>query len=124
MSAVPVTATPYVRTPARNLGNPAALACTVAKAVTESVLGGSELSAVNRWLEPQLRRRLERQRSLTRRAGRPPVTAHVRRARVERVSNGAAEVALVVDVAGRSRAVAMRLEVVHQRWLTTAIDVL
>lgn len=127
MSAQPLVSTsaahPWVR-PKTQLGNPSPLACTLAKVTAEAVVGGETLQSIYRWVSPEARQRLEKQRSLARRAGRTPVIAHVQRIRVERVSEDAAEAAVIVEIAGRSRAVAIRLETVHGRWLATHIDVL
>lgn len=108
----------------RPLGDPSALACTVAKAVVEAVIGGSELDTVQRWIHPDVMSQLARQRTLARRAGRRPVVARVQRARVFRVSASAAEISLVVQVHRRAHAVAMRLEESAGRWQVIAADVL
>ncbi|GIG55407.1 Rv3235 family protein [Demequina activiva] len=125
MSAQPAYAVSSVRPYARQrrvLGDPTPLACTVAKAAMEAVLGGTSLDAYVRWVEPSVFAQVARQRSLARRASRrSPGTVSVRRARSCRVSATAAEVAIVVEVDGRVRPVAMRLEDVTGRWLVTEI---
>lgn len=106
------------------LGDPTPLACTVAKAVMEALLGGPALDTYARWIEPAVFAQLSRQRSLARRAGlvrTEPVG--VRRARVFRVSREAAEVSVVVDEGEHCRAIAMRLEDVAGRWLVTEMHV-
>ena len=120
--AVAVSAyAPYGR-PRRTLGDPTPLACTVAKAAMEAVLGGASLDPYVRWVEPSVFAQIARQRSLARRAARKaPETVAVRRARSCRVSTTAAEVSIVVEVEGRCRAVAMRLEDVTGRWLVTEV---
>lgn len=121
MSAQPAVAVigagRYTR-PRRVLGDPIPLACTVAKAAMEAALGGASLDAYVRWVEPQVFAQVARQRSLARRAKRrAPGTVAVRRARSCRVSATAAEVSIVVEVEGRCRPIAMRLEDVTGRWL-------
>ncbi|WP_152650491.1 Rv3235 family protein [Demequina aurantiaca] len=106
------------------LGDPAPLACTVAKAALETVLGATSIDSLVRWLTPEVRHSLAQQHSLARRAGKtsaPPVA--IRRARVCRVSSRAAEVSIVAYCDGRARAIAMRLEDAAGRWLVTTIEV-
>lgn len=106
------------------LGDPAPLACTVAKAALETILGATSLDSLVRWLAPELREQLARQHSLARRAGMfnpPPVT--ICRARVCRVSVRAAEVSIVAYCDDRPRAIAMRLEDAAGRWLVTAVEI-
>lgn len=120
---VPASLRPYAR-PRKVLGDPTPLACTVAKAVMEALLGGTALDPFARWIEPGVFAQLARQRSLARRAGlarTEPVG--VRRARVFRVSRDAAEVSIVVDDGEHCRAIAMRLEDVTGRWLVTELHV-
>ncbi|MDN4481030.1 Rv3235 family protein [Demequina muriae] len=119
----PAAPVPYARE-RRVLGDPTPLACTVAKAVMEALLGGPALDSYARWIEPAVFAQVARQRSLARRAGlsrsRP---VGVRRARVFRVSRDAAEVSIVVDDGDHCRAIAMRLEDVTGRWLVTEMHV-
>jgi hypothetical protein len=142
MSAFGVAATPGapslrgrdpIRQPARGalysrqhkpLGNPTPLACTVAKACVEAILGASSLDSLVRWLAPDVREQLAQQHSLARRAGRTGApNVEVRRARVCRVSAEACEVSIVVFCEGRARAVAMRLQDVSGRWQVSAIEI-
>ena len=119
----PLPPRPYARTHAP-LGDPAPLACTLAKAVMEALTGGDDLHTLARWITPELRESLHRQQSLARRRGLTPGPVHILRARVCRTSATSAEVSLVVDDGEHSRAVAMRFEDSHGRWLATVIDVL
>ncbi|WP_152650221.1 Rv3235 family protein [Demequina aestuarii] len=119
----PPSPVPYGRE-RRVLGDPAPLACTVAKAVMEALLGGPALDPYVRWIAPAVFGQVARQRSLARRAG--LARSHpvgVRRARVFRVSRDAAEVSIVVDDGDHCRAIAMRLEDVTGRWLVTEMHV-
>lgn len=119
---LPAPPNPY-RRDRRPLGDPAPLACTVARAALESVLGGDGLDQLTRWISPEVRASLARQRALARRAGLSGATARIVRARVCRVSATAAEVSVVADAQDRPRAIAMRLEDVAGRWLATVIEV-
>ncbi|WP_162488573.1 Rv3235 family protein [Demequina globuliformis] len=123
LTGVSLTA-PAVRHSGKQLGNPAPLACTVAKAVVEAILGGPDLTPVHRWLEPELRKKLERQRSLAKRAGQTGGQVRVLRSRVDRIDAFTSEVAIVVATPARTRAVAMRMEVAHGRWITTLLDLI
>lgn len=114
---------PYAR-PHSPLGDPAPLACTLAKAVMEALHGGTDLLPLARWIAPELREAILRQQSLARRAGLTPATVRVLRARVSRPAATSAEVSIVVSDGERSRAMAMRLEDIHGRWRATVIDVL
>jgi len=106
------------------LGDPAPLACTVAKAALESVLGGDTLESLTRWLSPEVRTSLAKQHSLARRAGHNAAPAvSIARARVCRVTAVAAEVSIVASCKGRARAIAMRLEDASGRWLVTVLEV-
>lgn len=123
LTGVNLTA-PAVRHSGKALGNPAPLACTVAKAAVEAVLGGPDLAPVHRWLEPDLRKKLERQRSLAQRAGQTGCQVRILRSRVDRIDAYTSEIAIVVATPTRSRAVAMRMEVSHGRWITTLLDLI
>lgn len=106
------------------LGDPAPLACTVAKAALETVLGDAAMTPLVRWLTPDVRERLAQQHSLARRAGQTgPGVVTIKRARVCRVSARAAEVSIVAFCDGHARAIAMRLEDQSGRWLVTVLDV-
>ncbi|WP_430868546.1 Rv3235 family protein [Demequina aurantiaca] len=132
VSAQSDTATP-TRAPSREslyarghepLGDPAPLACTVAKAALETVLGAMTINPLVRWLAPEVRERLAQQHSLARRAGNVSApTVSIKRARVCRVSARAAEVSIVAYCDGHARAIAMRLEDVTGRWLITVLEV-
>lgn len=106
----------------RPLGDPTPLACTVAKAALEAILGGAPFDAYVRWVDPAVYASICRERSIARRAGRRGTTAvGVRRARTCRVARDAAEVSIVLEHEGRCRAAAMRLEESHGRWLVTEL---
>jgi hypothetical protein len=64
----------------------------------------------------------QEQRTVLRESAHPPM--HPGAVRVDRPAAGIAEVASVVYVGRRARAVAMRMEWLHQRWRATEIAVL
>jgi hypothetical protein len=105
------------------LGDPAPLACTVAKTAVEVILGGDGIDTLTRWIATDVRESLAVQHSLARRAGRRGGVARIERARVCRVSQRAAEVSIVATARGRAMAVAMRFEEIRGRWLATVIEV-
>ncbi|MBN2176671.1 MAG: hypothetical protein JW722_03335 [Demequinaceae bacterium] len=120
-SAIP--SNPYVR-PRRALGDPTPLACTVAKTALEVVLGGTGLDQLNRWVTPEIRTSLARQGALALRSGRGRQAAvAIKRIRVYRVSEAAAETSIVADDGVRVRAVAARFEDVGGRWQATVLDI-
>lgn len=120
----PLAAPPHpYRRDRRPLGDPAPLACTVAKAALEAALGGDGIEQLTRWISPELRASLARQHALARRAGLDGATARIVRARVCRVTAKAAEVSVVAMAQDRPRAIAMRLEDVSGRWLATVLEI-
>ncbi|PKQ25476.1 MAG: hypothetical protein CVT64_09740 [Actinobacteria bacterium HGW-Actinobacteria-4] len=120
---LPAPASPYSRK-RRTLGDPTPLACTVAKTALEVVLGGAGVETLTRWVAPELRESLAFQHSLARRAGvRAEPSVRIARVRVFRVSATAAEVSVVAQQGEHARAIAMRLEDVAGRWLTTVLEV-
>ena len=116
-------ANPYARE-RRVLGDPTPLACTVAKTALEVVLGGGGLDHLNRWVTPEIRASLARQSALARRAGATiGGVVSIRRIRVYRVSDVAAETSIVADDGTRARAIAARFEDVGGRWQATALEI-
>ncbi|WP_062071676.1 Rv3235 family protein [Demequina sediminicola] len=122
-TSTPPDPTPWQR-PRVVLGDPTPLACTVTKAIAEAFTGTASLAPINRWLAPSVREKLARQQSLARRAPGAPAPARIHRARIDRVNADVAEAAVVVDIGNRTRAVALRFEMAHGRWLVTSADVL
>jgi hypothetical protein len=123
LAPLPVPESPYTR-PRRVLGDPTPLACTVAKTALEVVLGGAGIDQLNRWVTPQIRASLARQGALAHRAGRGrQAVVGIRRIRVYRVSDVAAETSIVADDGIRVRAIAARFEDVGGRWQATVLDI-
>jgi len=112
-----------IQRPKATLGDPAPLACTVAKVALETVLGSTGLDQITRWVTADVRTRLAQQHSLARRAGLTGVTAHIQRVRVSRVSDRAAEVSVVANDGTRTRAIAARFEDHGGRWITTVLEI-
>ena len=105
------------------LGDPTALACTVAKDALEVALGLDGLAKLNRWVTGEIRTQVAKQQSLSRRAGYVARgNVGIQRVRVYRVSARAAEVSVIAKEGDRLRPIAMRLEDVAGKWLTTALE--
>ena len=119
----PAGGVPRYGTPRKPLGDPAPLACTIARTAVEAILGGDGIDSLVRWVASDVRESLQIQQSLARRAGLKGAVARIDRARVCRVSQRAAEVSIVATANGRPRAVAMRLEDVAGRWLATVVEI-
>ncbi|MCJ7827465.1 MAG: Rv3235 family protein [Demequinaceae bacterium] len=123
LSPYSAPASPYSR-PRRVLGDPTPLACTVAKTALEIVLGGVGLDQLNRWVTPEIRASLARQGALALRSGRGrQAVVEIRRIRVYRASDVAAETSIVADDGTRVRAIAARFEDVGGRWQATVLDI-
>lgn len=114
---------PRYGTPRKPLGDPSPLACTVAKTAVEVIMGGEGIETLTRWVASDVRDSLAKQHSLARRAGLRGAVAHIQRARVCRISQRAAEVSIVAKAGGRARAIAMRLEDIHGRWMATVVEI-
>lgn len=114
---------PYGR-PRVALGDPAPLACTVAKTAVEVVIGLAGIHKLNRWVSGEIRLQLARQNSLARRAHYQPLgSVSILRVRVYRVSATAAEVSVVAREGDRLRAVAMRMQDVAGKWQASALEI-
>ncbi|QIK82894.1 Rv3235 family protein [Sanguibacter sp. HDW7] len=119
--ALPVPAHVAGRTAGRP-GDPTALACSITQAVVEALRGVRPLAQLTRWLAPEIHAALARRCSVTLAEG-PGSTrpARVRRARVHRVDDRAAEATVVIEDLDRVRAAALRLEHVRGAWRVTAL---
>jgi len=103
-------------------GDPTALACSITQAVVEALRGVRPLAQLSRWLAPEIHAALARRCAVTLASGPGPTRpARVRRARVHRVDDDAAEATVVVEDLGRVRAAALRLEHVRGAWRVTAL---
>lgn len=100
-------------------------AARLAQAVVEAVGGQRPVSQLVRWTDGGVYRDLERRASLVRTAaGSAPrsVRPQVRSVHVCRPTTEIAEVSVHVRHGRRSRALAMRLERRHDRWLCTVLE--
>lgn len=101
-----------------------AWAARLAQAVVEAVGGQRPVSQLVRWTAPDVYRDLERRVQLVRlaAAGSRAVRPQVRSVHVCRPSTTTAEVSVHVRHAGRSRALAMRMERRGDRWQCTVLE--
>lgn len=91
------------------------------QAVLEAQVGTRSADQLSRWVLPSIKEAAARRGTLARRRGlgthRPPV---VRSLRVSHPADGVCEIAAVVWLEGRVRALALRMSGVDGRWLITA----
>ena len=101
-----------------------AWAARLAQAVVEAVGGQRPVSQLVRWTAPDVYRDLERRVQLVRLAssGTRSVRPQVRSVHVCRPTTTTAEVSVHVRHAGRSRALAMRMERRGERWQCTVLE--
>lgn len=93
------------------------------RALLEICAGTRPVDQLSRWLAPEVRDRVARRSTLARRRGRcrsgPPV---VRALLACHPADGVCEVAAVVHLDGRVRALALRMSGVDGRWVITALE--
>ena len=113
-----------VRLPEPVIGDPTAMCCSVVQAAVEVLRGIRPLAQLTRWLAPEIFEALARRREITVTTGPPSTTrqARVRRARVVRVSNTAAEATVIVQDYDRVRAAAIRVEHLRGSWRVVAFE--
>ena len=101
-----------------------AWAARLAQAVVEAVGGQRPVSQLIRWTSPTVYRDLERRVQLVRlaSAGSRSVRPQVRSVHICRPTPTSAEVSVHVRHAGRSRAIAMRMERKGERWQCTVLE--
>lgn len=111
-------------------GDPTALCCAVAHAATEVLRGIRPIAQLVRSVSPevyeQLEARLQVSTTARLRRGAPPTPqsrSRVRRARVVRVGQDAAEASVVVDDVDRVRAIALRVELHRGRWRAVVLEI-
>lgn len=114
---------PDVRVPGRGGAptDPTALCCSITQAAVEALRGVRPVTQLVQWLAPEVYETLLTRSRITLAAGpsssRP---ARIRRARVHRVSERAAEATVIVDDLERVRAAALRLEHHRGAWRVVA----
>lgn len=111
-------------TDAAQASDPSALCCSVVQAAVEVLRGIRPLTQMARWLSPEIYEALARRREVTTADGAPASTlqARIRRARVVRVSDSAAEATVIVQDHHRVRAAAIRVEHLRGSWRVVAFE--
>lgn len=106
------------------VSDPSALCCSVVQAAVEVLRGIRPLAQLSRWLTPEVYEALARRREITTAGGAPTSTlqARIRRARVIRVSESAAEATVIVQDEHRVRAAAIRVEHLRGNWRVVAFE--
>lgn len=111
---------------AGRLPAPAPWVARLAPAILEVAAGERPAGQLTRWVTTEIRETLARRGMAVRRhpagKGLQPQGRKVRSVRVTSPAPGVIEASAVVVGAVRSRAVAMRLEAVRDRWLVTAVE--
>ena len=118
--------------PTPKMPHPRPWAANIAKTVIELLTGFRPTSPLSQWLLPEIHgallNRVEMARRLNKHAAPDKsarvVSAHVKA--VQAIKGGglqAVEAAVVVFDGKKSRAVALRLEPLHGRWVTTALEI-
>jgi len=108
------------------LPDPTPLCCAVVQAAVEALRGTRPLAQLARWVSPEIYEQLAVRSELTQRVlGRTdaPQRAAIRRIRLCRLGQQAAEATVVVDDGPRVRAVAVRLEGHRGQWRATALEI-
>jgi len=118
------------RTSTAVLGSPRVLVENLAVAMVEVLAGARELEQIQRWISDATFRKNLKRSILSQRARdrsgkaalRPSV--EIRRTRVSHICDGVAEAVVVVGLAHGVRSVAIRLEGLDGRWLSTELTVI
>lgn len=93
------------------------------RALLEICAGTRPVDQLSRWLAPEVRERVARRSALARRRGRCRSAPPVVRALLDcHPADGVCEVAAVVHLDGRVRALALRMSGVDGRWVITALE--
>lgn len=105
------------------LPDPRRWTALLAQAIVEILAGRRPVAQVVRWVDPEIAERLRRSAPTpVRAAGGVPV--RVRRVRVSTSVDATVEAVAVVDDGTRCRAIALRLEALHRRWVCTSLDLI
>ena len=106
------------------LPDPTQLCCAMVQAAVEALRGARPLAQLARWVSPEIYEELAMRSELTQRVQGRANSAHragIRRIRLCRLGQNAAEATVVVNDGPRVRAVAVRLEGHRGQWRATAL---
>lgn len=106
------------------LPDPTRMCCAMVQAAVEALRGTRPLAQLARWVSPEIYEQLAARAELTQRVrGEATHRAAIRRIRLCRLGEFAAEATVVVDDGPRVRAVAVRLEGHRGHWRATALEI-
>lgn len=108
------------------LPEPTSVCCSIVLVALEAMTGTRSIAQLARWVTPELYEQLAARAAVTTRAvgeGRSTARPEVRRARVCRLGQRAAEATIVVQDGPRVRAVAIRLEERRGAWRAVALEI-
>ncbi|MCC2316889.1 Rv3235 family protein [Cellulomonas chengniuliangii] len=111
------------------LPEPTSVCCSIVLVALEAMTGTRSISQLARWVTPELYEQLAARAAVTTRAvgavgaARSTARPEVRRARVCRLGQRAAEATIVVQDGARVRAVAIRLEERRGAWRAVALEI-
>jgi|GEM_PF-2232170 hypothetical protein len=104
------------------LPDPKVVAENLARALIEVRIGVRRLAGLQRFLKPNLYGFLQNQCGNPTHTGAIPGCVQVRSNRILHVAPAIVEATVLVEVADRIRAVALRIEAIRGRWVVTALD--
>ena len=104
------------------LPDPKIMAENLARALVEVRVGMRSLAGLKRFLKPNLYGLLENRGNTHLKTNIAPGYVHVRSNRISHISPFIVEATTLVEVAGRIRAVALRIEALRGRWVVTALE--
>jgi hypothetical protein len=108
------------------VADPTSVCCSLVLAAVEALAGTRPLAQLARWVTPEVYEALNARAILSQRVLGTSMTSrrpHVRRVRLCRVGEHAAEAGVVVDDGRRVRAVAVRLETWRGAWRAVALEI-
>ncbi|RYV50178.1 Rv3235 family protein [Pengzhenrongella frigida] len=108
------------------LPDPTKMCCAMVQAAVEALRGNRPLAQLARWVSPEVYEQLTARSALTQRVLGPGEATHrasIRRIRLFRLGEFAAEATVVVEDGPRVRAVAVRLEGHRGHWRATALEI-
>jgi len=108
------------------LPDPIPLCCAMVQAAVEALRGARPLAQLARWVSPEIYDQLAVRSELTQRVLGQRDTSHraaIRRIRLCRLGDDAAEASVIVEDGPRVRAVAVRLEAHRGQWRATAMEI-
>ncbi|MFD6092556.1 Rv3235 family protein [Oerskovia sp. NPDC060338] len=117
---------PVVSAPEADLPDPTSICCSVVRAAVEVLRGERPVAQLQRWLAPDVFDAIGRRAQLTQDAPDRVVASRpvaIRRARLLRLGDTAAEATIVLEDMDRVRAAAVRLEARRGVWRVVVLEI-